>query len=257
MSNCEQTEELLVDLLDDALDPTSRARVEEHLATCETCAETLRSYRAISDAYREIPEEDVSDEMADEILARARVGKPRLRVLRSPVLLMAAAAAAILLVWGFQWLGSEQQTVSRSIAILLERGDGFVSRGRIDRALEIYRDAASLARSDEEHAAIRHRLGTVYFELLRYEDALVELDAIALRFPNYSKRREALFQRARTLASLGETGRAIQAYQLVAAEFPDNPGEIQNEIRSLQATSIDPRAEQMQELQALGYLGDD
>ena len=256
MSNCEQTEELLVDLLDDALDATSRASVEEHLATCEACAETLRSYRAISDAYREVPEEDVSAEVANEVLAQARAATPRLRVLRSPALLMLAAAAAILLVWGFQWLGGEQQTNSRSVASLLQRGDAFVSRGRIDRALELYRDAASVASSDEEHATIRHRLGTAYIELLRYEDALVELDGIADLYPNYSERKGALFERARALASLGETGRAIQAYQLVAAEFPDDPGEVQNEIRSLQATSIEPREEAMQELQALGYLGD-
>ena len=42
---CDDIDELLSDLIDDALAQNDRAYVEAHLASCERCAESLRQLR--------------------------------------------------------------------------------------------------------------------------------------------------------------------------------------------------------------------
>ena len=54
--HCSQITDLLSEYVDDALDPSTRAHVEEHLADCRTCAAELASLRTYLEAMDSLPQ---------------------------------------------------------------------------------------------------------------------------------------------------------------------------------------------------------
>ena len=54
--HCSQITDLLSEYVDDVLDPTTRARVEEHLADCQTCTAELASLRTYLEAMGSLPQ---------------------------------------------------------------------------------------------------------------------------------------------------------------------------------------------------------
>ena len=54
--HCSQVTDLLSEYVDDALDPSTRAHVEEHLAHCRTCTAELASLRTYLEAMGSLPQ---------------------------------------------------------------------------------------------------------------------------------------------------------------------------------------------------------
>jgi anti-sigma factor RsiW len=69
---CRELVELVTDYLEDRLPPHDRARFEDHLAECEHCREYLEQMRRTIGALGELPEESLSPEARDALLAAFR-----------------------------------------------------------------------------------------------------------------------------------------------------------------------------------------
>jgi hypothetical protein len=103
--DCKAICEQLSAYLDGELDEASTARVEEHLAACETCRDGLASLRDLTDILHELPREeapatverDVVSYIERDALLRPRPNTRRTRR-RRPLLYRSAALAAALLV---------------------------------------------------------------------------------------------------------------------------------------------------------------
>jgi len=91
--NCAGAREWLGALVDDALDPAEAAEVRAHLDACDACRAHLAEIEAVVDLVREIPDPDVPEGFAADVVARL----PRKRVPAAIKWLVPLAAAACLL----------------------------------------------------------------------------------------------------------------------------------------------------------------
>ena len=66
---CAEFVELVTAFLDGALDSDTEARFVEHLALCPGCDTYLEQFRQTIDALGELPQESLSDEARDRLLA--------------------------------------------------------------------------------------------------------------------------------------------------------------------------------------------
>lgn len=73
---CQEFVALVTDYLEDALDPQTRARFDEHLIDCPDCPVYLRQMREIVGAVGILREDDLSAEARETLLARFRAWKP-------------------------------------------------------------------------------------------------------------------------------------------------------------------------------------
>jgi anti-sigma factor RsiW len=69
---CRELVELITDYLEDRLSPQDRARFEAHLADCEHCRDYLDQMRRTIRALGVLPEESLSPEARDALLAAFR-----------------------------------------------------------------------------------------------------------------------------------------------------------------------------------------
>ena len=69
---CRELVELITDYLEDRLSPVDRRRFEAHLATCEACATYMEQLRQTIRALGRLPEESLSSEARDALLAAFR-----------------------------------------------------------------------------------------------------------------------------------------------------------------------------------------
>lgn len=69
---CRELVELVTDYLEDRLSPVDRARFEAHLAECEACRTYLEQFRKTIRALGRLPEESLSPEARDTLLAAFR-----------------------------------------------------------------------------------------------------------------------------------------------------------------------------------------
>ena len=69
---CRELVELVTDYLEDRLSPVDRARFEAHLAECEACRTYLEQFRQTIRALGRLPEESLSPEARDTLLAAFR-----------------------------------------------------------------------------------------------------------------------------------------------------------------------------------------
>jgi anti-sigma factor RsiW len=69
---CEEFVELVTDYLEGRMAPAERARFEEHLAICDGCQAYLEQMRETLAALGRLPEEELSDEARDALLAAFR-----------------------------------------------------------------------------------------------------------------------------------------------------------------------------------------
>ena len=270
MSDCNRTEELLVDALDSALTPAEREAFDGHVAGCRACRERVDSYRAILAGYRAVPDVEVDPAITERILAEAATsggsapgdsvpsvvssGAPRNR-LRLLTLVSAAAAAVLLSVWiAHRGGGGVVNVAPDPAAELVREGDGYRESGDLERARAAYRRARGLAGNEANAARVLHRLGEVSLALKQYRRASEQLGDLAERYPDYAERRQVLLLRAEALAGLGEVGQAIQAYRLLAQEFPGDRAEVERRVLGLERADSEALREQ---LRGLGYLGDE
>ncbi len=258
MSNCERTEEQLIDFIDGSLDEPASELVQAHLASCDVCSETLRSYRGISAAYRAHPETDVDPRIADRLLKNAADELSSTDPRPFPRwIAVCVAAAALILAWTSGWLFNEPELEATDV--FTERlidSDQYLRKGQFAEALLILETAQREAVTEQERATIRHHLGTAHLAMENYAETVFVLDAFVDEFPNYANRKDVLIKRAEALARLGEAGQAIQAYQLVVAEFPDDRTSVENRITALETAIFGSRDNEPATLQALGYVGD-
>ena len=69
---CRELVELVTDYLEDRLSPPDRVRFEAHLAECEACRTYLEQFRQTIRAVGRLPEESLSPEARDALLAAFR-----------------------------------------------------------------------------------------------------------------------------------------------------------------------------------------
>ena len=69
---CRELVELVTDYLEDRLSPVDRARFEAHLAACEACRTYLEQFRQTIRVLGRLPEESLSLEARDVLLAAFR-----------------------------------------------------------------------------------------------------------------------------------------------------------------------------------------
>ncbi len=72
---CREFVALVTDYLEDALDPRTRTRFDEHLIDCPDCPVYLRQMREIVGAVGILREDDLSAEARETLLARFRAWK--------------------------------------------------------------------------------------------------------------------------------------------------------------------------------------
>jgi anti-sigma factor RsiW len=65
---CAEIEIVLCDYFDSTLAPAEKARVEEHFAACEACAELARDSRAALDLFERTPEVEPPQELVTKLL---------------------------------------------------------------------------------------------------------------------------------------------------------------------------------------------
>ena len=66
---CQELVELVTDYLEDRLSPVDRTRFEAHIADCEYCVTYLEQMRQTIRTLGRIPEESLSDDAREELLA--------------------------------------------------------------------------------------------------------------------------------------------------------------------------------------------
>ena len=69
---CRELVELITDYLENRLSPRNRARFEAHLAECEACRAYLDQFRQTIRALGRLPEESLSSEARDALIAAFR-----------------------------------------------------------------------------------------------------------------------------------------------------------------------------------------
>jgi anti-sigma factor RsiW len=69
---CRELVELVTDYLEDRLAPLDRARFEAHLAECGACRRYLEQFRQTIRVLGRLPEESLSPEARDALLAAFR-----------------------------------------------------------------------------------------------------------------------------------------------------------------------------------------
>ena len=69
---CRELVELVTDYLEDRLSPLDRARFEAHLAECEACRSYMEQFRQTIRALGRLPEESISPEARETLLAAFR-----------------------------------------------------------------------------------------------------------------------------------------------------------------------------------------
>jgi anti-sigma factor RsiW len=74
---CRELVGIITDYVEGTLPQTDRRRFEEHLETCEHCANYLEQMRATIEALGELPEEKISPRARDELLEAFRGWKSR------------------------------------------------------------------------------------------------------------------------------------------------------------------------------------
>ena len=72
---CRELVELVTEYLDDALDPSERARVDAHLTDCDGCTTYLDQVRATVAATRGLPAEPVPPALLARLLDAFRAGR--------------------------------------------------------------------------------------------------------------------------------------------------------------------------------------
>lgn len=69
---CQELVELVTDYVEDRLSPVDRERFETHLAQCTACGTYLEQYRQTIRALGRLPEESLSTEAREALLAAFR-----------------------------------------------------------------------------------------------------------------------------------------------------------------------------------------
>ena len=110
MSACESYSELISAHLDGALAADERARLTEHLASCEACRTYMAELAAIRAALSDAEDVDVPDGFAESVMQRVRESAPQRKkpsVLRrlAPLAACAAVFAVVFAANGFSGFG--------------------------------------------------------------------------------------------------------------------------------------------------------
>jgi anti-sigma factor RsiW len=69
---CRELVELITDYLEDRLSPVDRRRFEAHLATCDACRTYMEQFRQTIRVLGRLPEESLSSEARNALLAAFR-----------------------------------------------------------------------------------------------------------------------------------------------------------------------------------------
>jgi anti-sigma factor RsiW len=69
---CQELVELVTDYVEERLSPPDRIRFEAHLAQCKACSTYLEQYRQTIRALGRLPEESLSTEAREALLAAFR-----------------------------------------------------------------------------------------------------------------------------------------------------------------------------------------
>jgi len=86
--NCERFEELLIDFMDNEIEPSEREMVKKHLMTCSHCSEKLEEFQEIRRRFNKESLPQPSPQVLATISKRARqeVAKDKVSLLEEVVL---------------------------------------------------------------------------------------------------------------------------------------------------------------------------
>lgn len=102
--DCKYVEEILVDYIEDFLDPDQRKQVDTHLAICSGCSRKIVDYRSIKHGFKS----EVLPELSSEVIQRLEIEAQKQsnntstfwkKWFYSPVLIPVLSAAIALMVW--------------------------------------------------------------------------------------------------------------------------------------------------------------
>ena len=131
--NCKHIRPLLSAYLDDELDPTRRAEVADHLATCQECARVLDDFRALGQDIRALPDIAPPAGMRPAFEERSR----RRSVFPSfSARLLASGAAAVALVAILVGLAAMMSGVLRQMQVA-SQPPGVVAMYPLDGATDV------------------------------------------------------------------------------------------------------------------------
>jgi tetratricopeptide (TPR) repeat protein len=248
MNDCTRIEQELVDYLEGDLAEEQRVELESHVARCARCRDTLHSYRTIQDAYRAVPEVDVGSRVAVGILEAAR----RRPVARRRVRRALLVAAGLVVCASIAVLAARLHERPDPVAELVQRAEAQRAAGDEYGAVSAYEEALALAEDDERAAAILQPLTAMHIEQGLFEHALLTVSAAIERHPAFETRRDVLLLLAEVLAGGGWRDQAIDTYQRVARQFPEDRVEIERRVLALENSRS---RDEMEDLQSLGYVG--
>lgn len=146
--NCEQTQSQLDDYIDGLLSPLQEELVSSHCATCQSCAQSLKSRRMQKQVLRSLPVPATSDGFSNRVIKDALSaaeagqqpgGQPRVRHSSFYKFATAAMLSAIVL-----WLGffSERQSTDNELYMVTVDNEVRTVKVAIDSTQSI--DAVSM-----------------------------------------------------------------------------------------------------------------
>lgn len=247
MNDCTRIDQELVDYLEGELAGEERVALESHVTSCPRCSDTLRSYRAIQDAYRAVPETDVSAHVAESILGAARQRPVARRRVRRALLV----AAGLVLCASIAALAIRLRARHDPVEELVQRAEAQRAAGHLERAASLYEDALALAGDDDRAAELLYTVAALRVEQGLFENALAALSTGLERQPALRGRRDVLLLFAEALAGAGRRDEAIEAYRRLARRFPEDQLDIEQRVHALEKARSDEEA-----LMGLGYAGE-
>lgn len=229
MSNCNELDLNLVDYLEGELPPGQSLSLDEHVASCDSCRESVQDYRQILSAYGELEPEDVPEQIAAEILAAAKgavasdaAGSTRVppsAPLRGNAIWRSALAlaASVLAVFAFVQMSDRGEL---SVEQLLERGFQREANGEVAGAIE---DLERAVERDPAHDGCDDALVSIAQLHLGLDDpdsALAALTELASVFPNRSSAFDVLILRHKAYEQTGDLILASDTFKLANANYP-------------------------------------
>ncbi|MFT6040152.1 MAG: tetratricopeptide (TPR) repeat protein [Gammaproteobacteria bacterium] len=259
MSNCNELDLNLVDYLEGELPATQTQSLDEHVASCAACRESVQDYRQILSAYGELEPEDVPEQIATEILSAARsavatkvpgaLEVPIATPVRTiPIWKSALAfAASVLAVFAFVQMSDQGEL---NVEQLLQRGFEREANGEVAGAIEDLEGAVDLDPTHDGCADALMSIAQLHSGLGDPGSALAALDELAAVYPAQGNSFDALILRIDAYQQSGDLALAGDALALANAAFPV-------QAQAWLASHESQEELRLTTLSGLGYLGDE
>ena len=148
--NCDQTRDMLSELIDGALDEPTEAHLRKHLDQCPACRKELASLRHTISLLSGLQEVEPPTDLLPKIHAKLATARPRgiMYIFTHPELRVAAAAAGLVSVCVYGYISVNREPPTRTIQIPESAAHGSAVEAMHDTSLAPPADSRSLTRPD-------------------------------------------------------------------------------------------------------------